>query len=303
MQTGTSGNSRGVIKSMTGFGRGRDAIGDVEVVTEIRAVNHRFLEISVKLPRSYYCFEPEVKKIVGKNVSRGKFDISITRSGGKGSLIDIILDENLAVNYFNCLTRMKQKLGLSTEISISDMLTLKDLVVPVEIPEGIEKERPLVENSLVKALNSLDQMRTSEGAVLWKDIENRLDWISETTRQIEGFVGQVTVAARDKFEKRIKELVGGIELDADRLLLEAALMADRSDVTEELTRLHSHITQFRSFGESGSPLGRKLDFLLQEIQREVNTLGSKSGSTEIAAYVVGMKSELEKIREQTQNIE
>jgi uncharacterized protein (TIGR00255 family) len=146
-------------------------------------------------------------------------------------------------------------------------------------------------------------MRKTEGAALWKDIEQRLTSIRETSVLIAPLVEQVTVTAKEKLAKRVQDLTGGLELDQERLLQEVALIADRSDVTEELTRLNSHVEQFLACGQAGSPLGRKLDFLLQELLREVNTVGSKSASGEIAGYVVNMKAELEKIREQTQNIE
>jgi uncharacterized protein (TIGR00255 family) len=146
-------------------------------------------------------------------------------------------------------------------------------------------------------------MRVAEGAAMWRDIADRLSQVGELAGRIAPLVDQVTAAVKERLEKRVAELTGGMELDRDRLTQEVALMADRADVTEELTRLASHVKQFLAFGEQGSPLGRKLDFLLQELHREINTIGSKSASTEIATYVVRMKAELEKIREQTQNLE
>jgi uncharacterized protein (TIGR00255 family) len=156
---------------------------------------------------------------------------------------------------------------------------------------------------LCHALAGLEEMRKNEGTALWQDIEQRLVSIRDAVELIAPLAGQVSSAVKERLEKRVHELTGGLELDENRLLQEVALMADRSDVTEELTRLKSHVDQFIAFGQEGSPLGRKLDFLLQELNREVNTLGSKSASTEIATHVVRVKAELEKIREQTQNIE
>jgi uncharacterized protein (TIGR00255 family) len=291
------------VKSMTGFGRGRYTGGDLEVITEIRAVNHRFLDVSLRVPRMYSAFEPGIRKDVSENMNRGKLDVVITRNGGKGSLVQVLLDETLAAGYYDCLIRMKEKFGLVGDITVSDMLGLKDIVVPVEKEDALEQEWPLVRNSVREALRSLDEMRKVEGAALWRDIEARLMSIRAMANTVAPMVGQVAVAAKERLARRVQELTGGLQLDQDRLMQEVALIADRCDVTEELTRLDSHVEQFLSSGREGSPLGRKLDFLLQELHREVNTLGSKSVSTDIAVHVVNMKTELEKIREQTQNIE
>jgi uncharacterized protein (TIGR00255 family) len=303
MQADGTSVTDGSVRSMTGFGRGRNAVGEIEIATEIRSVNHRFLDVSVRSPRIYAAFEPEIRKIVSQSVDRGKFDVIINRSGGKAGLMDVMVDHALAEGYYNCLLQLKEKFGLHGEICLSDMLTLKEIIVPLEKEEGVEREWPLVETSLHQALAALDQMRKTEGLSLWRDIEKRLISIRDMAGHIAPLVSQVTATAKEKLEKRVQELTGGMELDQDRMLQEIAIMADRSDVTEELTRLESHVDQFLSFGAEGSPLGRKLDFLLQELHREVNTLGSKSASTEIASSVVSIKAELEKIREQTQNIE
>ncbi len=303
MQAGGTSVTNGSVRSMTGFGRGRDAAGEVEIATEVRSVNHRFLDISLRVPRIYNCFEPEIRKIVAQSVERGKFDVVINRTGGKGGLMDVMVDQPLAEGYYKCLLQLKKKFGLSGEISLSEILTLKEIIVPLEREEGIEQEWPMVERSLRQALSALDEMRKVEGTALWRDIEARLIAIRDMVGSIRPMVNQVTLAAKEKLEKRVQELIGGLELDRDRILQEVAIIADRSDVTEELTRLESHVHQFLVFGAEGSPLGRKLDFLLQELHREVNTLGSKSASTNVASYVVNIKAELEKIREQTQNIE
>lgn len=303
MHVTTVAIENGAIRSMTGFGRGRRVEALVEVVAEVRSVNHRFLDVSVKVPRIYSSFEPSIRKIVSEAVHRGKVDVAITRSGGMGSVVDVTLDYDLAQRYHTCLLELRERLGLTGAISISDMLTLREIIPPVEKEGEIEKELPLVEGSVREALDSLEVMRQTEGAFVWKDIEARLIAIRETADKIAPLAHQVPAAARERLEKRVKELTGGIELDPDRLLQELALIADRADVTEELTRLRSHVDQFLSFGTEGSPVGRKLDFLLQELHREVNTIGSKSTSTDIASHVVLMKTELEKIREQTQNLE
>jgi uncharacterized protein (TIGR00255 family) len=292
-----------IMKSMTGFGRGRQMVGEVEIVTEIRSVNHRFLDVSVRSPKLYSAFEPEIRKIVAGYIQRGKLDVVVTRTGGTAGLTEVTIDLSLAEAYRNSLRQLKERVGISGEITLSDMLTLRELVVVREKEEAIDLEGASLEASLREALTALDSMRTSEGAALWQDIEPRLNSVRITADQIAPLVGEVTKAVKLRLDKRVQELTGGMKLDEERMLQEVALMAERSDVTEELIRIRSHVDQFLAFGKSGSPAGRKLDFLLQELHREVNTLGSKSASTEIATHVVNMKADLEKIREQIQNIE
>ncbi len=303
MPDGTRDNKDRPVRSMTGFGRARKISDGVEVITEIRALNHRFLDVSLKLPRIYSAFEPLLRKVISEYVSRGKLDVAVTRHGTAGSLMDVTLDRRLAERYHKCLLQLKTDLGLDGNITLSDMLTLRDVVVPKENEEEIEKEFPIVEGGLREALVSLDAMRAAEGNTLWQDIETRLNAVKDLAEQVAPLVDQVPAAAKVKLQKRVQELTGGMDLDEERLIQEVAFIAERSDVTEELTRLKSHVDQFLTFGQEGSPLGRKLDFLLQELHRELNTLGAKSASPDIASCVVSMKAEVEKIREQTQNIE
>jgi uncharacterized protein (TIGR00255 family) len=288
---------------MTGFGRGLESSDEVEIATEIRSVNHRFLDVSVRLPKVYSSFEPDVRRIVTGTIGRGKVDVSVSRNGSGTTLMDVALDRDLSRSYHQCLVELKKELGLCGDITISDMLTLPQIIVPAEKAEGTDKEWSMVEKSVRSALAALETMRQTEGKAMWEDIENRLRSIGGITDQFDPLVGQVTAAANERLRKRVMDLTGGMQLDHDRLLTETALIAERSDVTEEITRIRSHLDQFLSFGQDGSPIGRKLDFLLQELLRETNTIASKSASTEIAKHVVDMKAEVEKIREQTQNIE
>jgi uncharacterized protein (TIGR00255 family) len=288
---------------MTGFGRGRTARENVEVLTEIRAVNHRFLDISLRLPKNYSQFEPELRKLVSEFVSRGKYEISVNRTGEKAKITQLSFDEGLATDYHAGLVNMKKLLGLAGDITIADMLTLKELVQPVERDADSDEEWSALKESVTVALNNLDEMRRTEGAAIWADILSRIAVIGQLAEHVHPMVGQVTQAYKERLSKRILELTGGIPLDEERLIQEVAVMAERSDVTEELTRMESHLQQFHNIGKLGSPLGRKIDFLLQELHREINTLGSKSASTDISGSVVDMKAELEKIREQIQNIE
>lgn len=303
MQTNGVESVNGYVKSMTGFGRSSASVGDVEVVAEVRAVNHRFLDIFIRVPKSYNSFEPQIRKIVSSTSHRGKFEILVLRSGGRTGPSDVILDYELAEKFYRMLLELKQRLGLHGEITVSDMLSLKEIVVPMDKLDSFDQEWPIVEKCLRQAMSSLEEMRRTEGASLWRDIELRLVNIKNSIDLISPLVDQIVAEAKARLERRVKDLTGGVELDDDRMIQELALIAERSDITEELTRLQSHVEQFLCFGREGSPLGRKLDFLLQELHREVNTLGSKSASTEISGHVVNMKAEVEKIREQTQNIE
>ncbi len=303
MHSGTVEGLNRSVMSMTGFGRGTCTDGGVEVAVEIRAVNHRFLDFSIRMPRIYSSFDPRVRKLLSEHVQRGKLDVTVTRSGTSAGVMDVALDMDLARRYHQRLTELKENLGLRSDITVSDMLTLSEILPPVENERGIDNEWPLVEAGLREALAALSEMRRKEGAATWGDIEAKLDSIREMVRNISPLVDQVAASCKERLQRRVAELTGGLELNEDRLLQEVALIVDRSDVTEELTRLGSHLEQFRAFGKEGSPLGRKLEFLLQEIHREVNTIGSKSASTDIAAYVVRMKADVERIREQTQNIE
>jgi uncharacterized protein (TIGR00255 family) len=299
----TRGASDRALRSMTGFGRSRRLSGQVEIVTEVRSVNHRFLDVTVKLPRMYASFEPEIRKIVAERVHRGKLDVIIIRTGGRGSVVEVVLDRPLAESYYACLVQMRELLGLAGDITVTDMLRLDDVIVPVEREAAVEQEWTELRASVEEGLSALDDMRQTEGDALWADVVPRLLSIRDQVDLIATEVHHVPAAAKERLLRRVQELTGGMELDENRLLQEVAFIADRADVTEELTRLKSHVEQFLAIGAQGSPLGRKLDFLLQELHREVNTVGSKSSSTTIASCVVNMKTELEKIREQIQNIE
>ncbi len=303
METAAQSKELPTLNSMTGYGRGRCTHNHIEIVTEVRSVNHRFLDVAIKVPKFYACFEPDIRRIVSERVHRGKIDVTVNRLGDKTGLVDVVVDYELARCYLQCLEGLRDAFKLSGPIGLSDLISFKDVVTPIDKNDGIEQEWPLLESSLHEALGELDDMRRKEGAAMWKDIVERLHTLHKKASLIHPLVDQVVKSMRDRLEKKIRELTNGIALDDDRLIQEVAFFAERSDVTEELTRLESHLEQFAASGNNGSPVGRKLDFLLQELQREINTLGSKSASTDIARHVVDMKAELEKIREQTQNIE
>jgi uncharacterized protein (TIGR00255 family) len=288
---------------MTGFGRAVLNESNVEICAEVRGVNHRFLDISARLPRVYSAFEPQLRRITAEALQRGKVDVSVTRSGNAGAIMDVNLDASLAATFHKKLTELISTLGLAGEVTVSDMLTLKEILTPVEKPEAVEAEFPAVERALRKALASFDEMREREGRALWSDIETRVVLIRESAAGVKTLAHETTAAAADRIRRRIGELTDGVNLDEGRLHQEIAYIVDRCDITEELARIDSHLDQFSSSGRNGSPIGRKLDFILQELLREVNTIGSKSGSALISRHVVAMKVELEKIREQIQNIE
>jgi uncharacterized protein (TIGR00255 family) len=288
---------------MTGYGRAVISEGEVEIVAEVRTVNHRFLDSSVRMPKMYSSYEPMIRKMISESISRGKVELSVSRNGARTAIMGTAVDHGLAQSYYKSLKELRDRFNLAADITVSDMLTLKEIVAPVENEEELEKELELVRAGVSGALEALNEMRAAEGAAMWNDMRQRLEDIRNSTFEIAPMVDQVTLAAKERLEKRIQELAGNMELDRERLAQEVAYMAEKSDVTEELIRIRSHLDQFLALGAQGSPIGRKLDFLLQELHREVNTIASKSSSTDIAGIVVSVKAEVEKIREQTQNIE
>lgn len=192
------------IKSMTGFGRGHASLGNLEVIVEVKAVNHRYLEISLKGPRIYSGFEPDVRKVVSESISRGKFDIVLNRIGDKGAFTQVTYNDTLATGYYNSLLLMKQSLGLKGEISVSDMLTLKDILQPVEQDTGIEDEWPVLEASVRDAIKKLDEMRKVEGMALWADMEKRLEKIKDMAEAIRPLVGEIAAVAKERLTNAFK---------------------------------------------------------------------------------------------------
>ncbi|WPD20760.1 MAG: YicC/YloC family endoribonuclease [Candidatus Electrothrix scaldis] len=290
-------------RSMTGFGRGESTNGERTWVVEIRTVNHRFLDQRVLLPSAFAALEERVKKTVTGQQERGRVDINATLRGESVSGSELHLDLDLARQYHSCLQKMNSKLKLGATIQISDMLTLRNLITVQEQSPDVEAEWPLLEEALLAALHDCASMREREGSSLKEELLQRLENFANLVQQIEEMIPEVLAQRQQDLKKRVDKLLEGVDIDPLRLAQEAAIMADKADVTEETVRLASHINQFRNFMESEESVGRRLDFLLQEFLREVNTLASKISNSTIAHLGVEMKNEIEKLREQVQNIE
>jgi uncharacterized protein (TIGR00255 family) len=288
---------------MTGYGKGESPYGGGRVSVEVRCVNHRYGEVTVKLPRALLQFENEIKKRVAETLSRGKIDVFIQVEGGI-SLGVPAPNLPLARGYFKALNSIREALGLQEEVSLALVATQRDVIsVAAETEVALEVIPPELTTALEEALRRVDEMRLFEGQSLLADFVKR----RETLRQLIAQVAERAPAVVSDYAARLKERIGQLcsesTVPEERLALEVAVLADKCDITEELVRLESHLRQFDETLARNEPVGRKLDFLLQEINREVNTIGSKANDARIAASVVELKAELEKVREQVQNIE
>ena len=290
-------------RSMTGFGRGEANEDGRSWTAEIRTVNHRFLDQRVTLPAAFAGLEERVKKLVAGQQDRGRTEICLTCQGEVSGAAQLTVDMELARQYHRCLLQLKEQLGLSGAVELRDLLAQRGIIVQQEQSADIEQEWPLIEQAVAAALADCARMREQEGQALKTELNSRLDQFAALVAEIESAVPQLVAQRHQELKERIAKLLTGMDIDPARLAQEAAIIADKADVTEEIVRLSSHISQFRSFLDSDEPCGRRLDFLLQEFLREVNTLASKISNAAVARLGVEMKNEIEKLREQVQNIE
>jgi uncharacterized protein (TIGR00255 family) len=288
---------------MTGFGRGEASGEGRNWIAEVRTVNHRFLDQRVVLPRLFAALEEPVKKMVATALDRGRVDVTFSLQGISTVEPQLVVNDSVARQYHRCLQQLISDYGLDSPLRLSDMLTLRDVISLEEQPPDMDAEWQLISTALTAALKDCDVMREKEGQALQEDLLNRLARFERIVAQIEIRIPEVQQQRQVDLRLRVGKLLEGLDLDPIRLAQETAIMADKSDVTEEITRLASHINQFRAFLASDEPVGRRLDFLLQEFLREVNTLSSKIANANIAHLGVEMKNEIEKLREQVQNIE
>ena len=289
---------------MTGFSRHENQNEDLTCKVEIRSTNNRFIDINVRLPKSLATLELPLKKMVKSRCARGSFDINIAVGKNSASETDLEVAANLslATEYLNAFKKIQDDLGLKGEIDINTILAQRDVVKPElkKIEDSCEK---IVMQTVEKTLNDLIKMREEEGSNLEKDIINQISSVKALGKSISTRQSITVQQFQEKLKEKIKTLTAGIEIDPARIAQESALLADRCDVTEELVRLESHLEQFNKLIASHEPQGRKLEFLTQEINREVNTMGSKTIDLEVSKAVIEMKSCLEKTREQLANIE
>lgn len=292
-----------LIKSMTGYGRAVETVHGREFTVEIRSVNNRYLDCTVKLPRSLSFAEESVKQAVKASVSRGKVDVLISVHSENGADVCVTLNTAMVEGYLAAMRRMAEEYGVRDDISVSLLSGMND-VFSVEKPQVDEQQ--LLEDlmSVVnQALQGYDTMRTTEGTALKNDLSSRGATIEELVSKVEAGNAQTVADYRTRLENKIREVLANTSIEESRILTEVAIFADKVAVDEETVRLRSHLQQMYAMLQAGGAIGRKLDFLLQEMNREANTIGSKCSDVALARIVVEIKAELEKIREQTQNIE
>ena len=292
-----------MIKSMTGYGK-NEAVSERGCFTvEIRSVNHRYGEISVRMPRGFLALENEIKKKLALVLKRGKIDVYVQWDEAGGAAAMPQADTALAQGYADLFRNLSANLGLTVEVPLSLVIAQKGVLKDAGVAIDESEFLPQLASAVQGAITAIDAMRAREGEALLLDLSARRLQVSEWVRQVGERVPQVVTEYRQKLKVRLDQLLEGVEMDPARLVQEVALMADRCDVTEELVRLASHFAQFDEALELVEPVGRKLDFLMQEMNREVNTIGSKSSDAEVTTLVIRIKAEMEKMREQVQNVD
>ena len=293
-----------MIRSMTSFGRSSSEEGERRVFTvEMKSVNSRYLDVNIRMPKTLISLEEEIRKMISNSLNRGKVDVFINlKNYNDGSGIPKV-DINLAQGYLECLKEIETKLGVKNDISVMQIARFPEVITVVEEEDKIEevwKElKPLINDSLEMMIG----MREVEGNKLKEDILSKISVIEELVSKVEEFADTIPKAFKMKLEERVKELLGNVEIDENRIAMEVCMLADKATVDEEIIRLRSHINQVRETLNLNDPIGRKLDFIVQEMNRETNTIGSKSSDIQMTNIVIDIKNILEKIREQVQNIE
>ena len=290
-------------KSMTGYGRSQQIIDNFDITVELKSVNHRYADFSFRVSRHYAFLEETIKAHLKKHISRGKVDVLISIHKQTDDSKVVSLNSALAKSYMDALTRIGEEFGIENDVKVSTLAAFDGIfdMTHTEDDEGELLARVLTVCG--EALDGFMDMRTREGEKLAADMLMRNELISVELDKIEVIAPTTVIEHREKIEQRIRELLDGAPVDENRLLTETAIFADKLSITEEIIRLRSHMGEFKHIMSANEPVGRKLDFLLQEMNREANTIGSKSNNIEIAKLVVNIKAELEKIREQLQNIE
>lgn len=289
--------------SMTGFGSGKNSRENRTWLVDVKTVNHRFLDIRVKMPRPLAALEEKIRQTVSALHGRGRVEVTVEIRGDLTGESTLQVDMNLARQYYACLQEISKDLQLDGKPDLADIISLPDIISRQDQPPDIEMEWQSLKPALDEALSVCLHMREQEGEALQRDLLARLRFFSDTVDEVANQLPEIRKKRQENLKKKLGKLLNGVEIDPIRLAQEVAVMADRSDVTEELVRLRSHVSQFETFLCMDEAVGRRLDFLLQEFLREVNTLVSKTGNSEVAHKTVTLKSEIEKMREQVQNIE
>lgn len=288
---------------MTGYGRSRQLLDGREILVEIKSVNHRYFEFAARVPRAYGYLEEKLKSFLQGKVSRGKVEVSVSVYNIEGKDAQIEVNRSIAQGYIDALRSANEILGLNDDLQLSNLLRLPDIFNVIKTVEDEEVIWNDVKVAAEEALNNFVSMRCAEGLKMREDIESRLGYIEKLVDEVEKRSPMVTEAYRQRLYGKLCEILADKKIDEQRILTEAALFSEKTAVDEETVRLKSHIQQFRGLLNAEESVGRKLDFLIQEFNRESNTIGSKAQDVEITKIVVELKSEIEKIREQIQNIE
>lgn len=292
-----------MIKSMTGYGRGQAPAGEGYWVVELRTVNSRFLDPHLRLPSGLIGLEERVKKYLGERLSRGRASLTLTSSGAVQAPPRLVLNRPLVREYRRVLDELREELGSDLDPGLAPYLSNRDLILAEEEAPDLEALWAQVLPALDEAINQAEAMRATEGAALAQDLAERLERLEALFNQAAARAPEIVENYRLRLGERLAKLMEIPEVEPQRLALEVAVIADKCDITEEAVRAKSHLEQFRAFLQAPEPVGRKLDFLLQELNREANTMGSKSPDAEASQLIVELKAELERVREQVQNIE
>ncbi len=292
-----------MIRSMTGYGSAKGTVEGLEIQVELKSVNNRYLDASVRLPRSFLFAEEMVKSRVQKHISRGKVDVFVNVDASAAGDMAVKVNEALARGYLEAIRHIAGEFGLPDDLTAQSLSRFPDVLTVEKQDLDAEAISAGMEGIVEAALRDFDKMREREGEKLREDVLGRLETIRGLVEQVEAKAPETVAAYRKRLEQKMLDVLGTAGIDENRILAEAAIFADHIAVDEETVRLHSHMSQLAGMMNGGSPIGRKLDFLIQEFNREANTIGSKCQNSEIAHVVVDLKSEIEKIREQIQNIE
>ena len=293
----------GKLLSMTGYGSAKGSVEGQEITVELKSVNNRYLDCSIRLPRNFLFAEDTVKQAVSAGVSRGKVDVFVSAQASQDSGTVVSVNEELARGYRDAVARIAETLGLESGLNAFSLARFPDVLTVERRELDKDKAAAALSEITVKAVEEFNAMREREGERLRRDMLGKLETIEGLVSVVEERSPQTVKEYRERLEARLRDILADRSLDEQRVITEAAIFADRTAVDEETVRLRSHIAQFRTMLEEGSPIGRKMDFLVQEFNRESNTIGSKCSDASLAKVVVDLKSEIEKIREQLQNVE
>lgn len=293
-----------MLKSMTAFGRAESLQSDEGFIVEIRSVNYRFRDIIVHLSHNLKALEGKIREMISSSVERGRIEVSVQRKNDNVDRgVQLKLNRPLLKSYITVFNELNRELGTEKPLDLAYFYQLKDVITVIEENCEVEELWPDLKVMIEQAMLSFDNMKKNEGRAIEKDFLDRLEKIAKYINEIRERSKETVKDYAKKLKQSIKDLIKNIEINNDRLFQEVAFMAEKSDITEELVRMESHLKQFKDFMKQDNAVGRKLDFLLQELHREINTIGSKASDSTISHYVVEVKAELEKLREQIQNIE